>query len=277
MKVCSFVLTISFIYWGNVSAQINASVQDKVSKLPLAYVSAGIIGKNIATITDEKGNMSFGKDIIDEYIGDTIKISLIGYKPQYFIIGKNHNQLSGITYLEPDTLQLNSVTIYPNKFDKRKKLGTSSESVRMVSGWGRAGTGGERGIKISLENLSLIETISFHIAQNNYKKVLFRLHVRQLQNGYPAEELLNEEIFITTNISKGWVKENLSDKNIIIKGDVMVSIELVKAWGTCKSNCMLFSLGYLKGTLYAKEASEGIWTIKNRMSPSINLELFYGK
>jgi len=42
----------------------------------------------------------------------------------------------------------------------------------------------------------------------------------------------------------------------------------------CSVNCNFYiSLNYFSGTLYAKEASEGNWSIKKGMSPSILLNL----
>jgi hypothetical protein len=114
--------------------------------------------------------------------------------------------------------------------------------------------------------------LNFYIAQNLFDSVLLRLHVRKITDRTPSQELLNQNVFIKVRIKNGWVKFDLTDYNLIFRNEIAVTLEWVKAWGVCKDgNCLLFSLNAIKGTLYAKEASESTWTVKSSKSPGIYL------
>ena len=117
----------------------------------------------------------------------------------------------------------------------------------------------------------IIKDVSFHVAQNDFKKINVRLHIRKIIN--LNQEILTEDIIIPVDIKNGWIKESISSYNIKIDEPVVVSLEWLDYYG-CSVNCNFYiSLNYFSGTLYAKEASEGNWSIKKGMSPSILLNL----
>ena len=75
------LLLTSYCY----SQTIHGTVQNTTTKSPIGYVNIGIIGKNIGTVSDEKGN--FVIELNDKYDKDSLKFSMIGFKNLQFVVG----------------------------------------------------------------------------------------------------------------------------------------------------------------------------------------------
>ena len=270
MKIAFFLLLITLFFFGKscVCQTYQGRVLDESTSHALAYVNIGILNSNYGTTTDENGNYKlFLKNVNDETL---VRFSMIGYKPQ--IHSLKDLEKESIVKLLVDNIQLQEVTIHSPKL-REDKVGTKASSNKIVTGWGNFGKGGERGLKIDLKDQSSqIMDVNFYIAQNLFDSVLLRLHVRKITDRTPSQELLNQNVFIKVRIKNGWVKFELTDYNLIFRNEIAITLEWVKAWGVCKDgNCLLFSLNAIKGTLYAKEASESTWTVKSSKSPGIYL------
>jgi hypothetical protein len=252
------------------SQDIQSKVFDNSSKKPLPYISIGVVGRSVGTLTDENGIFLFKKSIISQYVGDTLRVSGLGFKSKEYVV-KEGNFLPTEIFLEEEVIELKTITVSNVSYDKEKVLGTKSESSSTITGWGRFGSGGERGIKISMgKKKALLQAVSFYVSQNKFEEVLFRLHIRTLKNGIPGAELIASNIFTKSNISSGWITIDIKDQHILADNDILVSVEVVKVRGKClESPCLIFSGQLLKGVLYAKEASQDVWRIKKRFSPSI--------
>lgn len=243
---------------------INESTGD-----PLVYVNIGILGSNMGTISDENGY--FKLFVKDQPNDAKIKFTMIGFKSQTLSV-IDFKEDKNLIKLKEDITYLKEITITSSK-PILKKIGTKNSSRNIVTGWGTYGTGGERGLRIDVKNQPIrIKDLNFYIAENSFDSVLLRLHIRSIANKIPSIELLKENILITVSKKSGWIKVDLSNNNLIYEQDVVVTLEWVRAWGKCKgSECLLFSLSLTKGTLYAKEASEGSWSVKKLKSPGIYL------
>lgn len=57
--------------------KITGVVKNQNTKNPIEYVSIGIKGKNVGTVSTEKGN--FEMNIGNEFMGDSLLFSCIGY------------------------------------------------------------------------------------------------------------------------------------------------------------------------------------------------------
>lgn len=276
IKYIRLIISICLISNSYANAQgIHSKVLDLSKKTPLSYVSIGVVGKKMATLSDEKGEFSFQLGL-EQHLGDTLKIGAIGFKAKYYII-KEGAFLPPEIFLEEDIIALKEVSISRVDYNIEQTIGTKSESSNTITGWGRFGMGGERGIKISLgEKKAFIKSANFYIRQNKFEEVLFRIHMRSLKNNIPANEIIDNNILVNTSVTRGWVQVDLSEYNIIADNDIMVSLEVIKAKGQCAEGpCLIFSGQLLKGVLYAKEAYEDRWVIKKRFSPSIYLTVLY--
>ena len=88
-------------------------VKDSDSKKPLGYVNINVVGSNIGTVTNTEGEFSLKVSI---YLKDvTLRISHLGYKEKE-VSTTSFNEKKSITIsLEPDTIELSTVSIHAFK------------------------------------------------------------------------------------------------------------------------------------------------------------------
>ncbi len=96
--------------------QLNGVVKDKLTRLPIQNVS--IKTALSTTFTSSSGKFS----LHNTYIGDTVKITCIGYEPYYLLSNKIINDTI-LIYLEQNSILLKGVTI-------NNKNGYKLDSIR---------------------------------------------------------------------------------------------------------------------------------------------------
>ncbi len=270
LKIAAVLLFTSINYL-SLSQVITGKVVNDATGDPLEFSSVGIVGHAIGDITDSKGNFRLTGNSLSK--DAQVRISMIGFQAQTFYV-RDLLDKENILRLKEQTVGLSEVVVKSSK-TKRNTIGTKSSTKHILTGWGAAGEGGERGLRIEIKGKPIfIEKLNFHIAYNQFDSVLIRLHIRKIENGTPSEELLHDNI-LTISRSAGWVEIDLSKYNLFYSEDIAVTLEWVKAWGLFQkdfyNNGTKFSLNYFKGTLFAKEASESNWTVFKHKSPGIYL------
>ncbi|AQX06843.1 hypothetical protein BAX97_04445 [Elizabethkingia meningoseptica] len=254
--------------------EISGIVLSGETNLPIEFASIGIKDSPFATITNKDG--AFKLNIPNGYENAQVRITSIGYEPKVFNIQDYPIVTEDKLYLTPKIINIQEVVLTKEQKYEIEKIGTESTSTKIVTGWSSGpGKGGERGILIKPKNKTYyIKDINFHIAENNFKSLNVRLHIRKLKDNLPDQELLQNNIIIPVTINKGWVSEDISRYKIKIDEPIVVSLEWLDN-STCNQNCnFLISLNYFSGKLFAKEASESKWIIKKGMSPSIFINIY---
>lgn len=257
-----------------VSQSISGQVISAKTQQPLAYVTIQVINKGLGTITDENGLFKLNASGFSQEA--EIKLSMIGFETQIVSVKDlvNHENIFQMKEL---TVQLSEVIVRPKKI-KVKTLGTKSLSTKNMTGWGGCGNcsedlgGIERGIRIDTRRPVFVEKVNFHVAYFGYDSMLLRLHVRKIKDELPAQELLNNNIYVRVK-STGWHEIDLRTYNLSFSEDVAVSLEWVKAWGNTKGkeNSLKLSLALFKGTLFDKNFRGNQWTVHKPASPAIYL------
>ena len=264
LYICFFFISLAQ------NKEVSGIVLSSETNLPIEFINVGVVNSTVGTITDSQG--TFKLSIPKEFLDNEIKIKSIEYETKTFKISQL-TQIENKIYLNPVYHKIDEIIIQNDKNISFKELGSKSTSEKLVTGWSYGPSkGGERGILINPKKKKfIIKDVSFHVAQNDFKKINVRLHIRKISN--LNQEILTEDIIIPVDIKNGWIKESISSYNIKIDEPVVVSLEWLDYYG-CSVNCNFYiSLNYFSGTLYAKEASEGNWSIKKGMSPSILLNL----
>jgi hypothetical protein len=263
------------------SQTITGKVTDADSGEPLVFVSIGVMETPIGTITDEKGNFSF--EIKEQLIEALVRFSMIGYKAQTFSIAELKDKENAIK-LKVEPVQLAAVDI---NFVKIRKVGETRFSRIFVCGWGGTefGRGYEIGTKIDLgEELVNLLNLNIRVSKQSFDSSLFRLHIRNVLDSLPNEELLTENIFITISEKSGWVQIDLSTYNLLYKGEIALTLEWIKVFGIyedrVKGNSskngepyVHFSTKRKRGFTYAKWGVEAEWILNNKENPSIYLNV----
>jgi hypothetical protein len=148
---------------------------------------------------------------------------MLGYKAQTFSI-EELSEKENIIKLE-QTVQIAKIIVKSN--NTIKKVGTTNRSLQGVCGQGgdSHGRGHEVGLKIDL-GTSFVKLHSLHIRMDkqSYDSSLFRLHIRNIKNKLPHNELLNENILITITNTSGWVDVDLSNYNLVFKGEIALTL-----------------------------------------------------
>jgi hypothetical protein len=260
---------------------ISGKIYDASSGKPLEYVSLGVIDAPLGTITNENGEFSL--NIKGQSPKATVRISMIGYIPKTFSIEDLTNK-ENVLKLENKPIELGEVTIKPYS-GKQNKVGTTGYTWHgELCGWGgiQKGKGYEIGTKIELGSLPvLIRGLHIHLSKQSFENSLFRLHIRNIINNLPYEELLTENIILPVTKSSGWVDIDLTKYNLVFKGDIALTLEWVNVSVTNKSKllsvngekhyCVLFNKKQKQGSIYTRWGSEAKWVWKEGSSPSFYL------
>jgi hypothetical protein len=283
MKLSS-ILVLFFLFVLQIQSQtITGKVTDADSGEPLVYVSIGVMTTTIGTITDEKGNFSL--EIKEQPIEALVRFSMIGYKPQTFSIEELRDN-ANVIKLKIEPVELAKIDI---RFGKIKKVGnTKSSRFSGVCGWGgtKFGKGHELGTKIDL-GAEPIKLLSLHIKvyKQSFDRTLLRLHIRDIIDSLPHNELLSENILIVLTAKSGWVDVDLSKYELILSGEIALTLEWLKIIGIYEDRYIktttegvestgpkiLFSTIGNPGWLYTKWGVENNWKLNFDQSPSFYL------
>lgn len=258
--------------------KIHGYVIDSESKTPLSFVNIGVIDISNGTITGESGDFTLRCDNLP--LDCMIRISMIGYESQTFGLNELKKETKTINLVKKP-IALDEVTIHWK--EKIKKVGTSKTTkFGGVCGWGGTdfGKGHELGLRLEPGNETVkIENVNLKIHKQSFDTVVFRLHIRSIQNGLPTDELLAENIYLPITKNKGWQQVDLSGYHILVSGDVVLSVEWVNASNVIESNLIkmngakkatpnvLFELNNKSGAFYIRKGSAAKWRIQENSSP----------
>tara|TARA_A100000171_G_C2140567_1_gene155576 strand:+ start:16354 stop:19401 length:3048 start_codon:yes stop_codon:yes gene_type:complete len=239
---------------------IAATVLDEQTKEPVSFVNVGFPEKGIGTVTNEYGNFSLtlnNKDIGEDTV---LQISSLGYKTKNLPIHSLGALTSNkaLVYLTPTQYALDEVVLTSEKreFDR---LGSYTYSKENLGYWmNKEGLGGEIATRITVNKKNTqLQNLTFNIVENKGDSLLVRVKVYDYHRGFPGKNLVTQNIFHTITRKKGVETIPLKEYNIIAHEDVIVSLELVKVYGSY----IYFSLSSTPygGLAYTKERSMDSW------------------
>lgn len=243
---------------------VKCSVVNGRSKAALAFVNVGVVGKDIGTVTDENGNCTLA--LSDSVYNDTLKFSMLGYKPAAFRVSDfvqraNKNKL---VELQPTTYALTEVKIKPRKY-KTKILGNQTESTYINGGFKSNKLGCEAGVLVNVKegSTAYVKSFSASVTKNKYDTLFFRLNVYSLKDGMPFENILPHNIILRSTKKSGIVYADLSSYNIVLEEDAVVTLEWIKELGGTSD--LYFSCSLLNGPVFYRQASQGKWQKESRI------------
>ncbi len=249
----------SLVKKNEVISEMSGQIIDAKTKEPLSYVNIGILHRETGTVSNDNG--TFSLEIKEEFKLDTIRVSMIGFKPQTFLIkdiDKSNSKL--IISLEEDLGELDTVVITVKAL-KKKTLGnkTTSKFISHLFYYGQLGK--ETGIKINIKKKpTYIDEFNFHISYNRFSaKALFRLNMYTLKDGKPDKNILKNNIIIPVDAKQtGLVTTDLRDYDIVASEDILVSLEWIGTEGKINNTeAIQISLGLLTGGTYERQSSQG--------------------
>jgi hypothetical protein len=269
------ILLFSLQFYGQT---ITGNVLDASTGEPLIYASIGVIETSVGTITNEKGN--FKLDVKNLPNKSIVRFSMIGFKSHIYAIEELLNKENTIR-LEIETTHLPEVIV--KSTGKLKKVGTTSYSKNVIGLRGNDfSKGWEIGTKIELGDSPVkLKSLHMHVYKQTYDSSLFRLHIRNIIDNLPYDELLNTDILILITKESGWIDIDLSKYNLEYEGDIALSIEWIKVMGMDINKrdpvskqliqVVTFNVNLKKGLTFNKWGTEAKWNRLDNGSPSFYL------
>lgn len=279
-----FILFLALFNSSLFSQLISGKIIDSSTKKTIPFVSVGIKGTNIGTLSNDNG--FFRINIEKALQTDSFKISAIGYKSKTYSITKVQFFFEEQIYLQPENYILKEVTIRPTKTIK-KVLGNKRYNKRGYCSFKSKAQGTQIAIKIENEkNRSLfVEDFNFCLNINAFgDSIIFRLNFYDSDvNGLPGKSLLKKQIVFLPNPTIGICKLNLKNESIIIDEKVFfVSLECISdlTKNQHKSGYSPTEIGFSgspKGPVYVNESSQGNWQKKTVAGVDFNVTVSYQK
>ncbi len=258
------------------NSTVNTLVQGKIldakTGLPLAFVNIGVLRKEIGTVSNETGRYELA--VKPGMESDTVRVSMIGYKAKTFTVKEMLSQKE--IELEEDIGQLTEVVITTQGF-KKKNVGNKTTSKFVSTGFGYDQLGAEIGIKINVRKQpTFVDAFNFNISYNRLSaKALFRLNIYEIERGKPSRNIVTESIIIPIDPKQtGLISVDLMKYNIVLKEDVIVTLEWVKSEGeNNRGEAIFFSLGVFNSGTLIKRASQGKFKKYSNMGVGMNLDI----
>lgn len=226
-----FLLFFMFLFLnGKAQQQFKGKVQDRERQAGIPFVSIGVPGKPIGTVSDEEGYFLLS---VSEYKpGDSVRFMAVGYKALSIALSElKANEVHTIT-LEASAVELEEVVVRPGKL-KYKKLGVTSYSKNNCTGFADVGNnwkGSEAAVLFRTDREVALEYFAFYVIQNKYPDSLsFRLKFyKKTGNNYVGAMIENKAVIFKIGTAKGEVKIPLKEYNIRLKEDFFVSLECLE-------------------------------------------------
>jgi predicted alpha/beta superfamily hydrolase len=225
--ICFTTVTLSN---GYVLSQttIAGYVVDAGNSSALEYVNIGIKQKNIGTSSLKNGFFSIR--IPAENQNDTLTFSIVGYYEQNILIGKVDFEKDVTIQLVEKSTNLKELVISGEKLVEKKYGIKRRGIVHFTDGMFKKDDSFEIGQVIKLgKRRSQITSVNLHINSSRADSGNFRINFYRfdIEDNGPKERIVGKSIFQRHTIREGWLKFDLKKYNILLKGDVLISVEFI--------------------------------------------------
>jgi len=249
---------------------------------PIAYSNLVALNKKVGTFSDENGKFNFKLgDLLDS---DIIEFSCLGYITKQIPVKELKNGNAKISLIEA-VEKLDEVVLKTKKlktYVKGKTRTNTSDMMRFSSSfretvWNEPGHEIGRKFKLGTKKTSYLKEFSFYIKKNTFQKTILEINIYKIKDNKPFQNINSSSIIVTVdNEFTGWKIVDLSDLDIYVEEDIIITVEYIKAEPTC---CGLF-FPYIYPTIatppmYTKQGILGEWEI--RKGESITMTLTYKK
>lgn len=258
---------------------INGRILNAKTQQPVSFANIGFFRREIGTVSDEQGNFELQFDTKDIETGDILQVSILGYQTLRIDAGDLdllQSSSNPVLYITPISYGLQEVVL-----DGKKKrsitIGNPKPSPARFGYWkNKKGLGGEIATRIKISKTDTkLENLHFTILANMSDSLLVRVNVYDIHPGYfePRDNLLTQAIYHTITRRNGKETIPLSDYNIKVDDDVIVSIELVKVYG----ERIGFAVGASanKKSSYLRGSSHGYWQKFKGQAMAFTMDVSY--
>lgn len=252
----SFII-LFFLLKNGCCAQLKGIIKDKKTGKPLEFVNIGIVGKNIGTVCDEKGEFTLNTNLAGE--NDTIKIFQLGYaivKERLKNFVAQHEK-DPVIYLQQKSVLLRETVVKPKKVIQ-KIIGNLDNSEAVVMYFQGTQLGAEVGVRMHIKNRqSQLEELRFNIAKIfSVDSTVFRVNIYSIKNDLPDSLILPRPFYVTYKNNSGPLLVNVTDLHLYVQDDVFVSLEWIKG---IHQPDLRFCAGLINTHSLIRVTSQGTW------------------
>lgn len=223
MKSCVFFLML-ILSFGLARAQetVSGMVTDADTGEPVLFVNIGIIEAGVGTVSDEKGQYLLRLPAATAMV----TFSAIGYETQQ-VAGKVLRQ-NGAVALHPKPYTIPEVIVDATGFGEEKVIGAKLEERIHSIGFGSSELGTEIAAHLQIDKETLIKSAHFPLNHAAGDSLLFRVNIYDFSDGNAGENLLPENVIVTTAQKRGVLTVDLADYRLIVTGDILLALEWIK-------------------------------------------------
>jgi hypothetical protein len=235
---------------------------DDKTKQPIPYVNIGIPSKGFATVSDESGNFSIMLD--DKYNNDSLRISMIGYKPIYFKIHADKNQFGNISpklYMNENSYEINEAVKRPINY-KTTIVGNKDIGEPCLSFIGDTSKSNriyEIGTLITIKKQpTFIDNIKFGVCHNDFDNITIRVNIYTKTN----ENILKHPIYVTVKKKDKVVTIDTKKYDIKVEDDFIIALEIIQSndgKGKTIGNKFSFSGGFFGSDMLTRKSIYDKW------------------
>ena len=225
--ICAIIIFFLGINDSFSQTQITGKIIDTRSQNPLAYVNIGIKKKDIGTVSKEDG--SFMINIPSGFQNDSLTFSIVGYYELNLLI-KELTDEKVIIRLKEKTTQLKEVVVTGEKPIEKKYGIKRRGTIHFTDGIFKKDDSFEIGQVINLGNSTAqITSINLHINSSRPDSANFRINFYRYNTdeNIVGERIIEKSILQRHPIKEGWLEFDLSSYNILIKRNVLATIEFI--------------------------------------------------
>ncbi len=250
LLIVCFILTSNSLF----GQKYSGFVLIKESGKPIEYVNIGVVGKNIGTVSNLKGEYAL---VIDSLFDtDTLKFSCIGYYPFTIKVSDFKNLKSYDVYLEERIFDLTEVVVRHKNYSPQT-LGVKTTSKTVQSGFEDNKLGYECGILMKIKKSAILEKVNINFSYCSYDSIFYRLNIYEVIGKMEFENILENPIYLKLPKDRTFKKVviDLEQYNLIVQGNFLITMEHVKDLGLGN---LYFCAGIL-GKTYYRKTSQGQW------------------
>ena len=227
-------------------------VKNKSNNELLEFVSIGVIGKELGTVSSIKGDYSL--EISHEFDQDSIKFSCIGFLPFVMQVAEYKALRNNDIFLEPKDITLKEVIV----FDLKKNiLGNRYDKKTLNAGFEKNNKGFECGVLLDINKRTYLQELVCNIAYCTYDSVYYRVNIYK-ETGKDFTNILDQPIYFKEKIgNKKTLSIDLSKYNIMVEGNTLITLEHIIDMR--KGHLLFCGSPYEGSTCYYRKKSHSKW------------------
>lgn len=195
---------------------------------PVPYASVGLLHHTLGTVADSLGH--FSMTVPADCLGDTLRISAIGYLHRDFIV-RDLLQMPDTIRLDDDAISLGEVVVKPLKIKHRTagRKGSGGFIYINVEGYKAAGQG--LAVALNVRKRAWVKSLGFTVVDNAHtlSKMKFRINFYRKDGGEYVPEKIKPYYFDyrRSDLRDGKYEYVFPEEVLLDKGEYYVELEFL--------------------------------------------------